>query len=260
MCGIHGHLAKDCRRKENAQYSKCGQKGLLDRACQRNWDGGKHESVAIGPTLATSDEEYCAGLSQWKAAGILIDSGCTDPIVTNIDTFLDFVPLQSVVRNPNIEASRLMGKGYARISLPSNDGEFQCELYSQLKFGITQFELLNSGKTNSRKWVVIPTLQRSRIQDEFQQHETWQCKDVAQRIGLFESSGCGQECTRDSGGTRWCMHVCALAEIKVSSTKSDRDPRRREAREGVHRRDGTFQSGVTVVADQYRPVCVCGLT
>ena len=57
-----------------------------------------------------------------------MDSGCTDHIVTNIDAFLDFVPIQSVVRNPNGEASRVVGSGCVRISIPANKGEFQCEL------------------------------------------------------------------------------------------------------------------------------------
>ena len=80
------------------------------------------------PTLASPDEEYWAALTQWKTAGMLVNSGCTDHIVANIDAFLDFVPIQSVVRNPNGEASRLVGRGCVRISIPSNKGEFQCEL------------------------------------------------------------------------------------------------------------------------------------
>ena len=131
MCGIPGHFAKDCR-KETAQCSKCDEKGHLDRACKRQRDGGKHESVAMGPTLATPDEECWAALTQWKTAGMLVDSGCTDHIVTNIDAFLDFVPIQSVVRNPNGEASRVVGRGCVRISIPSNKGEFQCELKNVL--------------------------------------------------------------------------------------------------------------------------------
>ena len=60
VCGIPGHFAKDCRKKETAQCSKCGENGHLDRACKRQRDGGKHESVAMGPTLATPDEECWA--------------------------------------------------------------------------------------------------------------------------------------------------------------------------------------------------------
>ena len=48
VCGIPEHFAKDCRRKETAQCSKCGEKGHHDRACKRQRDGGKRESVAMG--------------------------------------------------------------------------------------------------------------------------------------------------------------------------------------------------------------------
>ena len=86
----------------------------------------------MGPTLASPEEEYWAALTQCKTAGMLVNSGCKDHIVTNIDAFLDFVPNQSVVRNPNGEASRVVGRGWVRISIPSNKGEFQCELKSFL--------------------------------------------------------------------------------------------------------------------------------
>ena len=68
VCGIPGHFAKDCRKKETAQCNKCGEKGHLNRACKRQRDGGKHESVAMGPTLATPDEECWAAFTQWKTA------------------------------------------------------------------------------------------------------------------------------------------------------------------------------------------------
>ena len=82
----------------------------------------------MGPALASLDQEYRAAFIQWKTAGMLVNSGCTEHIVTHIDAFLDFVPIQSVVR----EASRLVGRGCVRISIPSNKGEFQCELKNVL--------------------------------------------------------------------------------------------------------------------------------
>ena len=132
VCGIPGHFAKDCRRKETAQCRKCDEKGHLNRACKRLRDGGKQESVKMGPTLASPDVQYWAALTQWKTAGMLVDSGCTDHIVTNIDAFLVFVPIQPLVRNPNGEFSRVVGRGCLRISIPSNKGEFQCELKNVL--------------------------------------------------------------------------------------------------------------------------------
>ena len=49
--------------------------------------------------------------------------------------------------------------------------------------------------------------------------------------------------------------VCLGQDPKNSSTKSGRDPSRREAGEGVHRRDGTFQSRVTVRIPVLHCVC-----
>ena len=74
VSGIPGHFGQDCRRKETAQCSKCGEKGQLDKACKRQRDRGKHGSVAMGPTLASTDEEYRAVLTQWKTAGMLVDT------------------------------------------------------------------------------------------------------------------------------------------------------------------------------------------
>ena len=86
----------------------------------------------MGPTLASPDEECWAALTQWKTSGMLVDNCCTDHLVTNIDVFLEFVPIQSVVRNPNEEASSLVGRGYVKISIPSNKREFQCQLKNVL--------------------------------------------------------------------------------------------------------------------------------
>ena len=196
------------------------------------------------------------------------------------------------VQKSQREASRVVGRGCVRISIPSIKGEFQCKLknflcvldYTSNLLSVSRctewghsftFEKGNSCMKLQKGTRVKLTqennlllaLQRSRIQDEFQQRETWQCKEMAQTIGSFESGGCGQECTRDSGGTRWCMQcVCIGQDQKGSSTKNGRDPSRRVAGEGVHRRDGTFQSIVTVsvpvlhcVCRPVHEVCVCGL-
>ena len=65
VCGIPGHFTKECRKKETTQCSNCGEKDHLDRACKRQRDGDKQESVAMGPLLASPDEEYWAALTQW---------------------------------------------------------------------------------------------------------------------------------------------------------------------------------------------------
>ena len=82
----------------------------------------------MGPTLASPDEEYWSALTQWKTAGMLVDSGYRDRIVANIDAFVDFVPIQLVVKNHNGEAARVVGRGCVKINIPSNKREFQCKL------------------------------------------------------------------------------------------------------------------------------------
>ena len=62
VCGIPGHFAKDCKKRETAQCIECGDTDNLDRVYKRQRDGGKHESVSMGPTLATPDEAYWADL------------------------------------------------------------------------------------------------------------------------------------------------------------------------------------------------------
>ena len=133
LYGIPGHFATDCKRKETAQCSIFGEKRSPDRACKRQGVGGKHASVAIGPTLATTEEKYWAARVQWKPLGTLVDSGCTDYIVTNIAPFLDFLPIQSVVRNPNGDDSGVVGRGWVRISIPSSKRKFQSDLKTLLR-------------------------------------------------------------------------------------------------------------------------------
>ena len=77
VCGIPGHFSKDCRLEATAQCTKCCEKSHLDKACKKQGDGDNHESVAMGPiSLATPDEEYWAALTQWKTAGMLVESNC----------------------------------------------------------------------------------------------------------------------------------------------------------------------------------------
>ena len=133
VCGILGHFTKDCRRKETAQYRECGEKGHKDGASRKQRNGSKHGSVAMGPALASPDEEDWAVLTQWMTAVLLVDSGCTDPIVANITAFLDLMPIQSVVKSPKGQTSSVVGRGCVRISVPSNKGEFQCELKNVLR-------------------------------------------------------------------------------------------------------------------------------
>ena len=184
-----------------------------------------------------------------------------------------------------------MGRRCVGISTPSNKGEFQCKLKNVLCVLDYSSNLLsvwrctewghsftfvkgniaarNSrrelGKTNARKLFVLPILQRSRIQDEFQEWiltaqgsgtDDWVIWIKQMRPGMHQKQ------LRDS-----MMYAMRIGQDhEDSSKKSGRDPSRREAGESVRRRDGTFQSRVTVKIQLLhcvcRPVlkgCVCWL-
>ena len=53
------------------------------------------------------------------------------------------LPIQSAVRNPKREASRVVGRGCLRISIPSNKREIQCELRNVLFVPVYTSNLLS---------------------------------------------------------------------------------------------------------------------
>ena len=61
-------------------------------------------------TLVTTDKDYLAALTQWKTAGLGVDSGQTDLLMTNNNALQDSKLIQSVVRDSNGEASRIVSK------------------------------------------------------------------------------------------------------------------------------------------------------
>ena len=282
VCGIPGHFAKDCRRKETAQCCKCGEKGHLERACKRQRDGGKQESVAIGPTLASPDEEYWAALTQWKTTGMLVDSGCTDHIVSNIDAFLDFLPIQSVVTNPNGEASRVVGRGCVRISIPSND--FCVPDYSSNLLSVSRctewghsftFEKRNSCMKLQKGTRVKLTRENSLFYIpcsvlEFKMSSNSVKLDSARkwhrRLGHLNQADVVRNAPETVGELDVICNVCALAKITKTSVPRGAETQAEEKLERVFTDVmGPFRveslSGFRfriVFADQYTNV-VCGL-
>ena len=121
----------------------------------------------------------------------------------------------------------------------------------------------NRVKLAQRKYFF--TLQRSRIQYEFQQLAICHRKEVAQTIGSFDSSGCCENCIMESEVIRLCMQsVRTGQDPKESCTTIGRNQSRRKTLEGVQKRNGTFQSRVIAwclvlhcVCRPVQEVCVC---
>ena len=292
LCGIPGHFAKDCRREETAQCSECEEKGHLDRACNRQRDGGKHESVAVDPTLASPDEEYWVALTHWKTAGTLVDSGCTDHIVTNIDAFLDFLPIQSVVRNPNGEASRVVGRGCVRISIPSNKGEIQCELknvlcvpdYSSNFLSVSRCTRWGHGFTFRKRNSCIKLQNGTRVKQtqennvfylpcsvlEFRMStnsvKLYSARKWHRRLGQLNQTDVVMNAPETVGELEKVCNVCALAKITKTPVPRVAETQAEEKLERVFTDVmGTFRveslSGFRfcIVFAEVREVCVCGL-
>ena len=86
-----------------------------------------------------------------------------------------------------------------------------------------------------------------------------------QTIGSFESSSCGQECTRKTGELGDVCNECALAMITKTPVPRVTETQAEEKLAIVFRRDGTFQIRVYFrvpvlhfVCTPVHKVCFCG--
>ena len=173
--------------------------------------------------------------------------------MTNIEAFQKFLSVQSAVWNPNEEASRVMNRGCARISITSNTEEFYCKTKKNYDCKVIlqtsdQYQnalcgtcilfwektanwssISKSVESPSRKETILYSMECPRLQDEFTQLETWPYKELALMIVLFNSGGCGQSCTRSWGVTRWCEQCEQICQDhNDSTTANDRNPSRQE--------------------------------
>ena len=99
-------------QKEGAAHClKYGANGRIDRARQRQRVGGNQESAVMGTALTTYVEECWVASTQGRTSDMIVETSCTYHIVTSIDAFLRFVPVQSVIR-----------KDLCRSAQPQTDG------------------------------------------------------------------------------------------------------------------------------------------
>ena len=146
------------------------------------------------------------------------------------------MPIKSVVRNPNEEASRVMDRGCVRFFKPLTKRDFQCKLknvlcvpdYSSKILSVSRcadwghsFEKINICLKLQKGTRVKLTQEKNLIYLpcsflEFKMSSNSVKFDIAilmaQTIGSIESSGWRQECTRDSGELDDVCNVCALTK------------------------------------------------
>ena len=104
VCGIPGHFAKQCRKREQAFCQQCKRKGHLAKACRGNLSnaGGGPKALAA----SHSAEGTCR-----KGAHFIVDSGCTDHIVNDQRYFSDLVPCNESVTSAEGSVTKVVGRG-----------------------------------------------------------------------------------------------------------------------------------------------------
>ena len=110
VCGIAGHIAKDCRKKDIAFCSHCKQKGHFEKACKekgKSLSGGPNQSLASLCAKSFTFEE--------NRNNFVIDSGSTDHIVSDKSVFADFQEKHDIVLSPNGGQSEVKGLGSVEI-------------------------------------------------------------------------------------------------------------------------------------------------
>ena len=113
VCGILGHIAKDCRKREGAFCSICKQKGHLEKACRtkenKSLSGGAKQSLA---SIGAFSKKFDV-----KKGEFVIDSGSTDHIVCDRNLFVTFQEKSEVVLSPNGGQSEIKGIGQVQIEV-----------------------------------------------------------------------------------------------------------------------------------------------
>ena len=146
VCGIKGHISRDCRKRNTAECWNCGMKRHLAKMCKTKTqarDANDGESKAMGSTSSACDARV-------TNERIVVDSGSTDHIVTNRSFFKDFEPVLSTVRNPIGEATEVTGKGVVEMTVVSNDGKmYTYELRDVLCVPGYQMNLLSVAKATT---------------------------------------------------------------------------------------------------------------
>lgn len=121
-CGMAGHFARSCKYK-NSICRKCEKKGHLEKVCSQQKSTNSAE-VSTARKEATAMAMTVSSLrKKWQSDSFIVDSGCTDHIVTCREAFDRIEPSTcAVVKNPNGSEAAIKGRGDVRVNLEA-DGE-----------------------------------------------------------------------------------------------------------------------------------------
>ena len=114
VCGNPGHFAKQCSKRSSAYCRKCKKKGHLPKACRSS---GKPDKF-LKESNPFSSYSKCMNSGNQTSSGtakpnhLIIDTGCTDHIITQKELFENLQPCRiKNVKDPREILHLLKGLG-----------------------------------------------------------------------------------------------------------------------------------------------------
>ena len=123
VCGYPGHFAKQCSKRNSAFCSKCKKRGHLPKACRSSSKPTtKPNSFSSYSQCMNSGTETSSGTG--KPNHLIIDTGCTDHIVTKKELFENLQPCSiRNVKDPKGNLTPVEGVGDVPVKLHLKDGK-----------------------------------------------------------------------------------------------------------------------------------------
>ncbi|XP_046841830.1 uncharacterized protein LOC124435942 [Xenia sp. Carnegie-2017] len=127
VCGLPGHFAKQCSKRSSAFCSKCKKKGHLSRACRSQ--SKIEEPSTRGPNSFSSYSQCMnsgTGINSdsRRLNYIIIDTGCTDHIITKKELFNNLKPCNTKnFKDPKGKLTPIEGIGDVPVKLLLKNGE-----------------------------------------------------------------------------------------------------------------------------------------
>ena len=123
VCGYPGHFAKQCSKRSSAFCSKCKKRGHLPKACRSSSKSTtKPNSFSSYSQCMNSGTEASSGTG--KPNHLIIDTGCTDHIVTQKELFENLQPCSiRNVKDPKDNLTPVEGVGDVPVKLHLKDGK-----------------------------------------------------------------------------------------------------------------------------------------
>ena len=126
VCGNPGHFAKQCSKRSSAYCPKCKKKGHLPKACRRS---GKPDKF-IKESNPFSSYSKCMNSGNQTSSGtakpnhLIIDTGCTDHIITQKELFENLQPCSiKNVKDPKGNLTPVKGIGDVSVKLHLKNGK-----------------------------------------------------------------------------------------------------------------------------------------